>query len=148
MANTDPLGPAGDPEEWGSRPHRPAADGEFVKDREGILLPRPSGKSIRQVVFKSELRLNVEETQEEIQRRIGHLRETSAHWLTLTDAEFGEPMSVPTSALDDIMWLAEAWIDMTAAREQMKQRDMANRMQRNGIQVAPAGLNREMRRRR
>ena len=148
--NTDPLGPAGDPEEWFPNTHHPSAD-SFQEDKEGLLLPTPTGKQCRFLMFKGGLALHAEESKEEIQRRIGHLRETNAHWIEITDPQFGEKIPISAAAVEELFWIGDVWLDMQAAREQMKQRQMAQRLQALGVQPAaappPIPLNRAARRR-
>lgn len=127
---------AGDPEEWQVQ-HHPSAE-EFQEDGAGIFLPRPTGKECRQLVFSSGMMLNVEESQHDLRQGVAelHEREGSA-WLHVTDAQFGQEVSIPAGAVrDHLMWIAEAWIDVAAAREQLKQREMALRLQSSGIQAA------------
>ena len=94
--NTEPLGPVGDPEEW-QRHHHPEAE-SFQEDQSGLLLPTPTGKQARFLMFEGGLGLQVAESHEEIRRRVGHLRETDAHWLELTDPQFGETLVISALA--------------------------------------------------
>ena len=147
--NTDPLGPAGDPEEWFPNTHKPSAD-SFTEDAQGLLLPTPTGKQCRFLMFKGGLALHAQESKEEIQRRIGHLRETNAHWLEITDPQFGETIPISAAAVAELFWIGDVWLDLAAAREQQKQREMANRLNALGVQPAaappPIPLNRAQRR--
>jgi hypothetical protein len=138
---------AGDPEEWQVQ-HHPHADG-FSEDREGLLLPTPSGKPCRQLTFRPGLAINAEETKEELISRISQARHTHSWW-SVTDPQFGEVIRLTAAAAEDLLWIGDIWIDMTAAREQLRQREMAQRMAALGVQAAPPQLvspNRAARRR-
>jgi hypothetical protein len=138
---------AGDPEEWQVQ-HHPQADG-FQEDRAGLLLPTPSGKPCRQLMFRPGLAINAEESKEELEARIARARRDHSWW-AVTDPQFGETIMLTEAAADDLLWIGDVWIDLTAAREQLKQREMANRMAAMGVQAAPPQLvvnNRAARRR-
>lgn len=134
MRRTDPR--IGEPEEW-TRQHNPATEDGFAQDSEGRWLPAPTGKSIRQLVFKGGLMLNAEETSEQLKSGFDEAMrledQGSSPWVKVTDPAFGEPVFLSPNALSDLAWIAEAWMDMTAAREQMRQRDMARRLAAAGI---------------
>ncbi len=136
VARTDPGGMAGDPEEW-TLQHHPSAE-SFAADEQGILLPTPTGKQCRFLMFKGGLAIHASESKEEIQRRVGHLRATSAHWMEVTDPRFGEVIPLSAAAVEDLYWIGDVWLDMTAAREEQKQREMAQRLAALGVQPAPA----------
>ncbi len=130
MAKYNPK--IGDPEEWGpaSKLETPSVE-EFVPlEGSDLFLPRPTGKECRQLIFKGGMALNVEETQEQLREAIGELARRGDGWLHVTDGQFGNKVSIPSNtALDELLWVAEGWIDVAGAREQQKQREMAQRLQ-------------------
>jgi hypothetical protein len=131
----------GDPEEW--LPDRPTIDVETFEQLadSDLYIPRPSGKECRSLIFKSGMALNVEETQEELRDGIAELFRRGDGWLYVTDAQFGNKASLPAaSVLDELLWIAEAFIDVAGAREQIKAREMNARLAKSGVQVARAEL--------
>ncbi len=136
MAKYNPR--VGDPEEWlPDRPTPEVEEFEQLVDSE-LYLPRPTGKECRQLVFKSGTMLNVQESQGDLQNAIDDMAQDPGKlWLAVQDAQFGQWVSIPRAAiLNDLVWIAEAWIDVAGAREQLKQRELANRMASSKLQVA------------
>ncbi len=121
-----------DPEEWHHQ-HHPSAE-SFTEDEAGLLLPTPTGKQVSFLMFRGGLALHAEESKSELQRQIGHLRQTNAHWMEITDPQFGEKIPLSAAAIDDLLWIGDVWLDMKAAREQQKQREIASRLAGMGIQ--------------
>jgi hypothetical protein len=123
----------------------------FERDEQsGILLPKPKGKSVRMLVMSGGMPLEVTETMDEITAKIDHANQSDQTWVEFTDPSFGEHILVPLAAFNSLLWILEGWKDMSAAAEQIKQRDLAMRRQGSPIQQVPAGvvpLNREQRRR-
>jgi hypothetical protein len=149
--NTDPLGPAGDPEEWFPNTHQPSAD-SFQEDRTGLLLPVATHKEVRRITMRRGVVIDAEESVEEIQRKIGHLRATNAEWMEVTDAYFGKVIPISAAGVADILCIGYHFADMVAMRETLKQIEMNSRMNALGVQPAaappPIQLNRAARRRR
>lgn len=129
------YGEIGDPEEW--RPQKATISTEpFEEAESGLLLPKPRGKEARTIIFFQGLGLQVEEDQAEIVARITRARESQLPWVSFTDASYGTSIAVPMSAIDHLAWVGEAWIDMEAARENMRQIELARKAQGSGLQIA------------
>ena len=145
VKRTDPGGMAGDPEEWTVH-HQPAAEA-FQEDREGILLPTPTGKKVRHLVFRGGLSIFAEESKEEIERRLVELAVSPAsnYWMEVTDPKFGETVRLTRAAAEDLLWIGDFWLDMAAFRAEMEQRQLDSRMAVLGVQPG-AAPNRAMRR--
>ncbi len=117
--------------------HQPSAE-SFQEDRAGILLPTPTGKQVRVLTFRGGLVVHAEESASEIQRRVGHLRESKAHWMEVTDPRFGETIPISAAAVEDLLFIGDFWLDMEAARREQQDREMQLRLRRLGAQAAPA----------
>jgi hypothetical protein len=121
----------GEPGEWEPVPKPSGVDG-FTEDASGLLLPEPRGKAVRQMVFRGGM-LNVSEEQEEIHRLIDAMRRDGLPWVQFTEGAYGTPISVPADAIDLLLWIQEAWIDIEGIKEQMRQQEMAQRLTKAGI---------------
>jgi hypothetical protein len=129
------YGEIGDPEEW--KPQRDTIDaGPFQEADSGLLLPKPRGKEARTIMFFQGLGLQVEESQDQILQGIDTARKQNMGWVGFTDAQYGTQVSVPMSALDKLAWVGEAWIDMEAARENIRQMELARKAQTSGLAIA------------
>ncbi len=121
----------GEPGEWEPVP-APSGVSGFSEDESGLLLPSPKGKSVRQLVFRGGL-LNVSETQEQIREIMRRAKDGGADWIEFTEGGYGTPITVPARALDALLWIQEAWIDIQGIVEQQKVQEMAQRLSRTGM---------------
>ena len=121
----------GEPGEWEPVPKPSGVDG-FTEDETGLLLPTPRGKAVRQMVFRGGM-LNVAEEQSEIHSRIDEMRRNGLSWVTFTEGAYGTSISVPADAVDALLWVQEAWIDIEGIQEQIRQQEMAQRLTKAGI---------------
>lgn len=129
------YGEIGDPEEW--RHQRPTIDaGPFQEADSGLLLPKPKGKEARTIMFFQGLGLQVEESQDQILQGIDTARKQGTAWVGFTDAQYGTQVTVPMTAIDKMAWVGEAWIDMEAARENIRQMELARKAQTSGLAIA------------
>jgi hypothetical protein len=135
------YGEIGDPEEW--LPQKPTINTEpFEETESGIYLPTPKGKEARTIIFFQGLGLQVEESQEEIVRLINDARKVGLEWVRFTDVQYATTVSVPMSAIDRMAWVGEAWVDMEAARENLRQIEMARKAQTSGLQIVQQPMGR------
>lgn len=119
----------GEPGEWEPAEKPSGVDGFGEDAASGLLLPIPPGKSVRRIVFDGGSSLDVEETQEEIRSLLA-----GRHgWVTVTDAGFGQRVSISPEASERILWISEAWIDIEGIREAQAQQEMAKRLGKGGF---------------
>lgn len=146
MANladkTQPFGEIGDPEEWKPPKDQISVDG-FQESALGLFLPTDNHQQIRTIYFFQGMAVQVLETQDQIRKLMDAARDLpDARWVQFHEVQLGEVVSVPLSALEHLCWVGESWVDVTASREQMRQRELQAKMMKSGIQVArdlPAG---------